>query len=123
METDQRCSPVNPIVAGLVNRLDADNRYDYEERAGIMTFDANLPREYAESLALIDLLHRNPLALSGITVLQVELDGGTEFVITTEPVRARQHLADIHATVIAEVSLQEVLAEQYGGIAALTFLG
>ena len=58
-----------------------------------------------------------------ITCLRVELDGSTEFVITTDLEWAKQHLADIHAEVIADESIEEVIGRQYGGIAALTFLG
>ena len=58
-----------------------------------------------------------------ITCLRIEIDGSTEFVITTDLDWARKHLADIHAEVIAEESIEEVVGRQYGGIAALCFIG
>ncbi len=58
-----------------------------------------------------------------ITCLRIELDGSTEFVITTDLEYARKHMADIHAEVIAEEFIEEVIEQQYGGVAALTFLG
>ena len=63
------------------------------------------------------------MALSGITVLQIELDGGTEWLLTTDLPFARQHVADIHAKEIAVVNLADVLELQYGGVATLTTLG
>ena len=115
--------PQHPIVADLLCRLDECQREAYEERAGILTFEAGLSRATAEALALLDLIRQNPLALSGITALQIELDGGTEWLLTTDPKFARQHLADIHAKEVAKVNLGDVLERQYGGVAALTTLG
>ena len=62
-------------------------------------------------------------SLSGITVLQIELDGATEWLLTTDIDLARQHLADIFAREIRVMNLIEVLHEQYGGIATLETLG
>lgn len=38
-------SPTDPLVAELVDRLDPDQREAFEERAGIVQFDAGLPRD------------------------------------------------------------------------------
>ena len=111
------------LLTDLLNRLDPDCREAFEERAGIMQFDAGLDRAHAETLALLDLIHRHPLCLSGIAVLQIELDGATEWLLTTDVDFARQHLADIFAREIRVVNLIEVLHEQYGGIATLGTLG
>ena len=67
-------SPTDPLVAELVERLDASQREAWEERAGIMQFDGQLPRGHAECLALLDLLCRQPSVLTGISVLQIELE-------------------------------------------------
>ena len=111
------------IVADLLNRLDADCQEAFEERAGIMEFDAGMDRAYAEAVALLDVIRLHPLCLSGITVLQIELDGATEWLLTTDVDFARQQLADIFAREIRAVNLIEVLHEQYGGIATLGTLG
>ena len=63
------------------------------------------------------------MALSGVTVLQIELDGGSEWLLTTDLPFARQYISDIGAKEIAVLNLKEVLWEQYGGIATLTTLG
>ena len=107
----------------LVARLGADDREAFEERAGIMQFDGKLPREQAECLALVEVLGRNPAALLGITVLEIELDGGTQWLLTTDLAYARQYLKDIEAKEIGVQMLDEVLADQYGGVAVLTTLG
>ena len=113
----------HPILADLLCRLDECQREAYEERAGILTFEAGVDQPLAEALALLDLIRLQPMALSGITVLQIELDVGSEWLLTTDLPFARQHLADIHAKEIARVNLADVLERQYGGVAVLTTLG
>ena len=113
---------MNEIVAELVARLDANLREAFEERAAIMEFDAKLPRDHAECLALLDTLRRHPLALSGVTVLQVELDGEALIVLATDLDQARRHLADIHAKELGTGDLVEAV-KQLGGFAALDHLG
>ncbi len=58
-----RTAPIDALVADMVSRFDEDLREDFEERAGIIEFEANLPRAHAECLALIDLLRRHPEVL------------------------------------------------------------
>jgi hypothetical protein len=58
-----------------------------------------------------------------ITCLRIELDGGTEYVIATNREWAHQYVANIHAEVIAEEPIEDVIERQFGGVAALTFLG
>lgn len=111
------------LVTDLLDRLDAECREAFEERAGVMEFDAGLDRAHAEAVALLDVIRLHPLCLSGITALQIELDGATEWLLTTDVEFARQYLADIGAQEIAVVSLVDVLHEQYGGVALLTVLG
>ena len=115
--------PQHPIVADLLARLDEQQHEQFQERAGILTFDAGMDRQLSEALAMLDLIRLNPLALSGIAVLQIELDGGTEWLLTTDLAFARQHIADIGAKEIAGVNLADVLEKQYGGVAVLTTLG
>ena len=59
-------TPIDPLVADLVNRLDDTLREAYEERAGIIEFEANLPREHAECLALLNVLVSHPEAAAVI---------------------------------------------------------
>jgi hypothetical protein len=54
---------MNTIVEELLNRLDEDQREDFEERAAIMQYDGKMPRDHAECLALLDLIRRHPMAL------------------------------------------------------------
>ncbi len=55
--------PIDELVADLLNCLDAGQREDFEERAGIIEFDAKLSRAHAECLALLDVLRRHPEVL------------------------------------------------------------
>lgn len=116
-------TPDDALVAVLVSKLDDKLREDWEERASIMQFDALLPKGYAESLAMLDLLCRHPEVLDRSICMQIELEGATQWIVTTDPACARQHLADIQATEIAMVDLRTVIEEQYSGVAMLTFIG
>ena len=111
------------IVADLVQRLDDNLREDYEERAGIIEFDAAQPRELAEALALLDVLRRHPAALLGVTVLQVDLDGQPRFVVTTDVDVAHRQLSSVDGRVIRAVELSSVVRVRLGGLALLTRIG
>lgn len=49
----------HPIVAEMLRGLDATQREFYEERAGILQYDANLSRAQAEALALLEVIRRD----------------------------------------------------------------
>ena len=112
-------TPINALVAEMVNRLDDLLREDFEERAAIMEFDAELPRAHAECLALLDVLHRHPSVLSDVTVLQIAVNDSNLWLLTTDIVLARQHVAEIGAIEIGFSDLKDVIDRQFSGIAAL----
>jgi len=58
--------PSDPLVADMVKLLDASQREEFEERAGIIEFDGKFPRAHAECLALLTVLRRHPLVLMSI---------------------------------------------------------
>ena len=58
-----------------------------------------------------------------MTVLQVELDGSTEWVLTGDPDYARQHLADIGGKEVAVLDPADVVRKQFGDMAVLGVLG
>lgn len=116
-------SEQHPILRDLLSRLDSNQREFYEERSAVLEFEAGVSRDLAEALAILDLIRINPMALSGITVIQIELDGATEWLVTTDANFACTYLATIHAKEIAVVNLAEVLPHQYGGVALLSTLG
>ena len=49
-----------PLVEVIVIKLDDGLREEFEERAGIIEFDAKVTRDDAEHLALLDVLQRHP---------------------------------------------------------------
>ena len=114
-------SPVDAHVARVVARLDSDRRDAFEERAGILEFDARLPREDAERRALVEVLARQgfPGALP-VHLLRAEVDGRTQWCLAADPVTARRTLAELGATRVVEVDLAEALQRQFAGLAALT---
>lgn len=91
------------------------------EHSAILEFDSGIrPRALAETLALLDVLRLQPSAISGVALLEVELDGGTEWLLATDLDAARAYLAVVGASEIAPHNLRDVLVTQYAGIAALT---
>ena len=59
-------TPLDTLVAEIVDQLDDNLREEFEERAAIIEFDANLPRAHAECLALLYVLRRYPFMLMKI---------------------------------------------------------
>jgi len=113
-------TPLQPIVAELLSRLDDNLREAFEERAGIMEFEAGMRRELAECLAMLDVLRTNPFALTGATALVLERERGVWFVLTTAVGSAQtQFLGESKSIALAELS--DVL-RQLGGTARLTRL-
>jgi len=108
----------DPVVADLVSRLDADMREYFEERAGIRQYDGGLSRELAECLALLDVLKRHPLALSGLTVLQVEQGASSRLLIATDAERTRARLSARGATVSDSPDLRSAVHDR-GGLVEL----
>jgi hypothetical protein len=84
-----------------------------------MQYDGKLSQGHAECLALLDVLHRHP----AVQVLEVELDGATQWVATTNLTYARRHLQDMGAIELDVLELAAVIEEQYGGMAMLATLG
>ena len=119
------------IVSELVSLLDANCREEFEERAGIIEFEANQPRAHAECLALLHVLKRHPLALAGssdtqvatgktVTFMQVEITGVTHWVLTTNPALVHQKLRRMNGRAIASFELADAVGSQFGGMAMLT---
>ena len=116
--------PKDATVIEMVGRLGADDREAFEERAAIIEYDSHVPRAHAECLALLEVVRRsNALAVTSVVALQIELDGGTEWLLTTDPAFAREYLADIGGREVAVLDLADVIHEQYGGVAVLGTLG
>jgi hypothetical protein len=110
-------------VSHFVEAFDANLREEFEERAAIMEYDANVDRGHAECLATLEVLRRHPDVGYGITVIKAELDGATQWFVTTDRSLAGQHLAYIGAMNIEVMDLVEVIEDQYEGIAMLSSLG
>lgn len=112
-------TPINALVSDMVDRLDDRLREDFEERAAIMEFDSELPRAHAECLALLDVLHRYPAVLCGVSVLRIAVNDSSLWLLTTDIVLARQHIAEIGAIEIGVSDLKNVIDRQFSGIAVL----
>lgn len=123
MNTPIYTPPLDTLVANAVDKLDAELCEEFEERAGIIEHDGNLPRAHAECLALLDLLSRHPYCLTGLAAVEVVLDGVTEWVLTSNLPFARQHLLDVGGNEIAVLDPADVVRRQYGDVAMLCTLG
>lgn len=49
-------TPYHSIVADLLTHLDESRHEEFNERAGILEFDAGLDRQLAEALALLEII-------------------------------------------------------------------
>lgn len=111
------------LIADLLARLDAERRYEFEERAGTIEFDSGVDRDDAEVLALIDLLRSYPGALTGVTALEIERRGTTSYVLTTDVDSAVALFSATDVAVIRVVDLAEVVSSDFNGIGALARFG
>ena len=112
--------PVDAHVARVVARLDADRREAFEERAGILEFDARFSREDAERRALVEVLARQGFPSEPpVRLLQADVGEATEWLLTGDAVTARRALADLGVTRVVEVDLAETVQRQFAGLAAL----
>lgn len=116
--------PLDPLVAEIVGRLDENLREMFEERAGIIEFDAGLPRAHAECLALLGVLYRPPAVLTGVIAIEIEEEGeaskqGTKRWLLTSDVDALGRDPRRHFTVVRTAQLADVLREHFDGLAAM----
>lgn len=118
---ERRMSPLNPIVEALVRRLADTDREAFEERAGILEFEAGNPRHLAEPLALLDVVRVNPLAVAGVVCLRATLAGVPVFAIAPDEARGSVALAALGVAGAARVDLAVAMAS-LGGSARLTAL-
>ena len=114
-------TPLNPIVEALVCRLNDNQREAFEERAGIMQFEAGKERELAEALALLDVVRMSPLAVAGLVCLRTTVAGAPVLVIAATEGRARVAVGTLGGTGVTPVELSSALAS-LGGAARLTAL-
>lgn len=118
------CDPVlRPFVGDLFDRLSSAQFEQWQERAAIVEFEADLARPLAEALALIELLRMSPEILSGVVVLEVEVEGSTQWLLTNILTHARAVVADMSGREVAFHSVSQVVAQQYDGIAVLSTPG
>ncbi len=106
------------IVLTLVGLLDEVVREEYEERAAIIEFDANLPRNHAECLALLDVLQHHPYALIGLTAFRITRNGVPQYVLTTDRDNTKQLLA-INGLDPTPINLIDILRNPFKGKALL----
>ena len=109
--------PLDALVADLVSRLGESHREWFEERAGIVEFDAGHSRADSERMALLMLLQRYPGALLGVTAMQMTFGGETRWALTVDLDRARLILAELGAFDVRVVDLADVLRALPGAIA------
>lgn len=121
---DHLCDPLLlPFVGNVLSRLDDGQREHLMERSAILASEAGVqPPALCDALALLEVLRLYPAALTGLIVLEIELDGATLWLMTNDLGHAREHLRDIGATEIAILDPADVVRVQYGGLAMLATL-
>lgn len=112
-------NPFHPIVEALYCRLDENLREAFEERAGILQFEAGQTRELAECLAMLEVVRTNPLAVAQFVLVQGTLAGAPVTAISPNLPTAKAHLEALGATGVGLADLSMALS-QLGGTARLT---
>jgi hypothetical protein len=112
-------TPIDPLVAEMVEQLNLDLQADFQERAAIIEYDAKVQRAHAEALALLNILDRHRDALSGVVCLCVEVDGVAHFYVADCLERAREHAAVKRANEIRAAGIAFVLDTEFGNLGEL----
>jgi hypothetical protein len=73
-----------PIVKEFRDRLSADLRDLFEERAAICTWEGLLPEQEAEAYAALDVLQSHPWAITGLTVIQIDINNDTHWILASD---------------------------------------
>lgn len=110
--------PLDAHVCKIVNQFDANRREAFEERAAIAQYDGNLDQEQAERLACLDILATYGLPCL-VQLLQVEMAGCTDWVLTTDVQATTATLAGLGGQHIVELPVDVVVHQQYGDLAVL----
>lgn len=122
---DHLCDPLLlPFAGNVLSRLNDGQREHLTERSAILASEAGVqPPALCDALGLLEVLRLHPSVLTGMVVLEIKLDGATEWLLTTDLDHAREHLRDMGGTEIAVLDPADVVREQYGGVALLNTLG
>jgi len=113
-------TPIDPTVAEIVERLNENQREMFEERAGQREFSAGLHREYAEAMALADVLARYPEALTTIEVFQLDVDDEKRFCISSSEDLVREFAEKLGGEIAARRSVAWAVDEEFGGLALVS---
>ena len=109
----------DPRVAVLVTWLSETEREGFEESAGIRQYDGLLAKDEAERQAILDVLARRPRPC-GLRVFRLTLaDGSCQWVVADDLSAALACLYDVGGIDIAEEPADDVLNQQFGGLAFL----
>lgn len=122
---DPLCDPLLlPFARNVLSRFDETQVEHLMERSAILASEAGVqPPALCDALALLEVLRLYPAVLTGLAALEIELDGATQWLLTTDLDLARVYLRDIGGTEIAVLDPADVVRTQYGGVALLGTLG
>jgi len=96
---------------------EADREY-FEERASIREYCGNIkPRALAETLGILDILKANPMALLGVHVLKLKVDGEFQHFLATN--ETYQRISATSCEITEETDLAAVLDSVFNGMAML----
>lgn len=112
--------PLDGHVCKIVSHFDANRREAFEERAGIVEEgNTSMDRLTAERLAVLDVLATYGFPCP-VHLLQVEMVGATDWVLTTDAEAARASLTELGGKHIVEVALDDAVRRDFGDLAVLS---
>ena len=109
----------DPRVAILATWLSETEREGFEESAGIRQYDGLLAKDEAERQAILDVLARRPRPCGLRVFCLMRADGSGQWVLADELSAALACLYDLGGIDIAEEPADDVLNQQFGGLAFL----
>jgi hypothetical protein len=111
---------INDTVQNIVERLPEDLLEAWEEKSGVIEFDAGYSRPHAEALALLDLIENEPDVLSNLRAAQIDVEDTPRFFVASSQELLREHAELLGGEIAARRSVAWVLDEEYGGLAEFT---
>ena len=111
--------PKDDLVRDLYEKLDDSLKEFFQDRAAIIEFEGQRTRADAEFLAMLIIIKRYPLAITGIRGIWIEVDGEARVLFATDLNNAREHVARLGGRELGPIDLADAVTTIGGGVLIL----